>query len=79
VIKKLVQYPEVVKEVGDNYQVYKIPLFAHEIATEFHKFYDNCRIIGDEREAIRLKIIKATEVVLKDCLWLMGIESKEKM
>ncbi|MDD5731569.1 MAG: arginine--tRNA ligase [Patescibacteria group bacterium] len=78
-IKKLSQYPELIKEVGENYQVYKIPFFAHEIATEFHKFYDNCRIIGDEREAIRLKIIKATEVVLKDCLALMGIEAREKM
>lgn len=78
-IKKLSQYPEIVKEVGENYQVYRVPFFAHEIATEFHKFYDNCRIIGDEREAIRLKIIKATEIVLKDCLGLMGIKAKEKM
>jgi len=78
-IKKLVQYPEMIKEVGESYQVYKVALFAHELATVFHKFYDNCRIIGDEREGIRLNIIKATETVLKDCLELMGIEAKERM
>jgi arginyl-tRNA synthetase len=78
-IKKLSQYPEMIKEVGNSYEVYKIPLFAHEIATTFHKFYDNCRIIGDEREAIRIKIIKATKIVLEDCLGLMGIEAKKKM
>ncbi len=68
-----------IKDVGNSYEVYKIPLFAHEIATSFHKFYDNCRIIGDEREANRIKIIKATKIVLEDCLGLMGIEAKEKM
>jgi len=78
-IKKLSQYPEIVKEVGETYQVYRIPFFAHEVTEEFHKFYENCRIIGDEREAVRLKIIKATEIVLKDCLGLMGIEAKNRM
>ncbi len=79
VVKKLSGYPELVKQVGESYEVYRLATYIHDLATDFHKFYDNCRIIGDEREAIRLKIIKATEIVLKDCLGLMGIEAKKKM
>lgn len=78
-VKKLAQYPEVVKEVGENHQVYKLPFFAHELAEAFHKFYENCKIIGDEREHIRVRIVKATGIVLKDCLSLMGIEAVKKM
>ena len=78
-IRKLSQYPELIKEVGESYEVYRLAFYAHELATVFHKFYDNCRIIGDEREIIRLKIIKATKVILEDVLKLMGIEAKAKM
>lgn len=77
--KRLIQYPEIIKEIGESYQVYKLAFFAHELATDVHKFYENCKIVGDERERIRTEIIKATKVVLEDCLGLMGIKAKKKM
>lgn len=79
VLKRLAQYPEIIKEVGESYEVYRIANYAHDLATDFHKFYDNCRIIDDEREVIRLKIIKAAKIVLEDCLALMGITAAKKM
>ena len=78
-IRKLAQYPELVKEVGESYQVNKIAFYAFELAEAFHKFYDNCRIIGDDKRDERLKILKASKIVLENCLRLMGIEAKSKM
>jgi len=78
-IKKLAQYPGTIREVGESYQVYKIAFYAYDLAESFHKFYDHCRIVGDPREEIRLKIVKATKVVLDDALGVMGIKPKKKM
>jgi len=78
-IKKLIQFPDIVEEIAKTYEAQKIAIYTLGLAETFHKFYENCRIIGDEREKQRLAILTATKIVLGNCLGLMGIKAVEKM
>jgi len=81
-IKKLIKLPEIVEEIVGDYQVQKLPTYAIELADSFHRFYEKCPVInsGDANlTAARLLLLKATQVVLKNTLDLMGISAPEKM
>ncbi|MBI2448611.1 arginine--tRNA ligase [Candidatus Microgenomates bacterium] len=78
-IKKMLEWPGLISEIAGNFQVYKVANYAYELAGVFHRFYDNCRIIGDEREKERLLLIRASKIILESVLRVMGIEAKKKM
>jgi arginyl-tRNA synthetase len=81
-IKKLIKLPEIVEEIVGDYQVQKLPTYAIELADSFHRFYEKCPVInsGDNNlTAARLLLLKATQIVLKNTLDLMGISAPEKM
>ncbi len=80
-IKKLVQFPEIVGEVAGDYQLQRIPQYAIELAESFHRFYQEVKVITDNKEETqaRLALVKATQTVLKNTLDLMGISAPQKM
>jgi arginyl-tRNA synthetase len=79
-IKLLLQYPEMIREVTNSYEVQKVPFYALELARTFHDFYTKCRVIdNDEVIASRLVLVHATKKVLAETLGLMGISTPESM
>lgn len=81
-IKKLIGLPDLIEEIVGDYQVQKLPFYAVKLADAFHRFYENCPVLqaeNDELKAARLKLLKATQIVLKNTLALMGISAPEKM
>lgn len=80
-IKKLVQFPEIVGEVAGDYQLQRIPQYAIELAESFHRFYQEVKVITDNKEETqaRLALVRATQIVLKNTLDLMGISAPQKM
>ena len=83
-IRKLVTLPELVESMAVNLEPHHLPHYAQELATAFHWFYQQCRVVSSEPgdEAItkaRLKLVKASAVVLGRCLRLMGMEAPEHM
>jgi arginyl-tRNA synthetase len=80
-IKELVRFPEIVEDVARNYQIQKIPQYTTDLATIFHKFYKDCRVISEDKELTktRLSLVLAAKIVLKNTLDLMGISAPEKM
>jgi arginyl-tRNA synthetase len=53
--------------------------YLYELAQEFNRFYEKCRIIGDEREAVRLSLVVQYRDTLARGLGLLGIVAPEKM
>jgi len=53
--------------------------YLYELAQNFNRFYESSRIIGDPRQAIRLKLVEAYAQVLKNGLELLSIPVLEKM
>lgn len=81
-IKQLVKLPELVEEIASGYQVQKLAFYARDLANAFHNFYEKCPILNAESEDIksrRLELLKATQIVLKNTLDLIGVSAPEKM
>ncbi len=80
-IKKLIQFPEVVEDTARDYHAQRLPQYALELARAFHAFYEQHRVITDDTEvsAARLALVGASQIILKNTLALMGIGAPEKM
>jgi arginyl-tRNA synthetase len=81
-IKYLMEYPELVKDLAKTYQVHKLTTYATKLADLFHKFYENCRVLNAETEELqeaRFSLVKAGKIVLGNTLALMGIDAPERM
>jgi len=80
-IKELIKFPEIIEDTAKDYQVQRIPQYAIDLATSFHRFYRDCRVLteNDSLTKARLGLILATKMVLKNTLDLMGISAPEKM
>lgn len=80
-IKKLIQFPEVVEDIAKDYHVHRLPRYAYELARTFHNFYERERIIGEDKKlmGVRLALVSASQIVLRNTLRLMGISAPEKM
>jgi len=80
-VKLLIRLPEIVEDITKDYQVQRLPQYAIDLATAFHCFYKDCRVISQDKELTqaRLALILASQVVLKNTLFLMGIAAPEHM
>ena len=83
-IRKMVQLPELVESMATTMEPHHLPHYAQDLATAFHWFYQQCRVVSGTpgEEAItmaRLKLVKAAAIALGRCLRLMGMEAPEQM
>ncbi|MEK7071700.1 MAG: arginine--tRNA ligase [Patescibacteria group bacterium] len=80
-VKQLIKLPEVVEDITKDYQVQRLPQYATDLATAFHQFYRDCKILSEAEglQKARLGLVLATKIILKNTLDLMGISAPEKM
>ena len=80
-IKQLLKFPEVVSEMAKDYQLQRLPQYSFELASAFHQFYRDCRVISDNQKltAARIALLSAAKIVLKNTLLVMGISVPKKM
>jgi len=81
-VKQLIKLPEVIEDTAKDYQTQRLTKYSQDIATAFHKFYADCRVIDEKQPELtqaRLSLASATQVVLKNILSTMGISAPEKM
>lgn len=57
----------------------KIPDYLKSLASTFHKYYNENRVIGSENEDAQLKLFAIVALSIKTALSLIGIKAKEKM
>jgi arginyl-tRNA synthetase len=78
-IKQLAEFPSVVREATDRRGPQMITDYSIRLADDFHRFYDRHRVLGEEQEAFRLGLCRATQTVIARCLDLVGVEAPERM
>jgi arginyl-tRNA synthetase len=80
-IRQLIRLPEIVFLAADMMAPHQLTYYAQELASTFHAFYRDCRVVteNDELTAARMKLVKATQVVLVSLLKLMGMSVPERM
>jgi arginyl-tRNA synthetase len=80
-IRKLLNFPELIETVTMTLEPHHLAYYAQELATVFHAFYKDCRVVSDD-EALtkaRLKLVKAAQTVLAKTLHLMGMTAPDRM
>ena len=80
-LKKLIQFPEIVEDTVGDYQIHRLSRFALELARIFHNFYEKHRVITSDKQLtrVRLNLVFGTRIILKNILDLMGITAPDKM
>ncbi|HIE18081.1 MAG TPA: arginine--tRNA ligase [Dehalococcoidia bacterium] len=80
-IRQMVLLPEIVELVASTLEPHHLPYYALDLATVFHSFYKQCRVISKNRELTwaRLKLVKAAAIILARTLHLMGMTAPESM
>ncbi|PID98696.1 arginine--tRNA ligase [Candidatus Saccharibacteria bacterium] len=76
---KLTEYPEVIAKTTSELMPHYICTYLYELAQEFNRFYEKNRVIGDGREAVRLRLVEAYAETLQNGLALLGIAAPERM
>ena len=73
--------PNVINESAKAYDPAKVTKYAVDIATLYHKFYNNCRIKGEEENVMqaRLSLSLAVKQVIKNILDMLKITCPESM
>ena len=80
-IKKLAAYPEEIAQSALHRAPHRIARYLYDLASMFHSFYKQGRIMGVEPELqqARLGLITVIANVLKHGLGVLGISAPEKM
>ena len=83
-VREIIRLPELIELMAANLEVHHLPHYAQELATAFHWFYQQCRVIstaeGDEEiTRARLRLCGAAQVALARCLSLMGMTAPDRM
>ena len=73
--------PEVIRLAARDYDPSGVNRYLVTLAGEFHRFYNACRIKGEEAAvlAARLKLADTVRAVIANCLSLIGVAAPEKM
>jgi len=80
-IRKMLLLPEIVEIVARTVEPHHLTYYAQDLATVFHSFYKQCRIVSQNEilTKARLRLVEAAKLVLAKTLYLMGMTAPEKM
>jgi arginyl-tRNA synthetase len=80
--RAIVRLPEVVEDAVMAEETHGITAYATELATTFHAFYRDARVIDEaepERSRARLALAEAARITLASSLGLLGISAPDRM
>ena len=80
-MRKIGLYPDILIGCAKTLEPFGLVRYLQEVAGAFHKFYDSCRVLDENKElsAERLGLINATQVVLGNGLRLLGVSAPQQM
>ena len=81
-IVKLLKYPEEIVDCANTLEPHRITNYLYEIASLFHKFFEECKIIDENnvnKSRMRMLIAFSVRQCLETLLSLLAIEAPERM
>ncbi|HHT66645.1 MAG TPA: arginine--tRNA ligase [Erysipelotrichaceae bacterium] len=81
-LKHLADFSNVVSDSATEKAPYKITNYIHSLAGLIHVFYNECRVIDRDNLLLsgsRLALVKASKIVLKNALTLIGVSAPTQM
>ena len=81
-VQTLTEFPQIVKEAGDEFSPALIANYIYELVKEYNQFYHDFSILREENEHLkvfRLVLSETIAHVIKTGMGLLGIEVPERM
>lgn len=84
-LAQLAQFPSVIATSAELREPHRIARYLEDLATGYHRFYDNCRVLPAAQSPVtainvaRLHVCRATQIVLRNGLDLLGVSAPERM
>ncbi|MCT4591299.1 MAG: arginine--tRNA ligase [Carboxylicivirga sp.] len=81
-MRMIANFPAIIAEAGKVYSPAIIANFVYDLAKEYNQFYHESPIAVEEDEqkrSLRLLLCKATGIVIKNGMWMMGIDVPDRM
>ena len=81
-LKHIALFTDVIADAAYTRSPNKICNYAYKLATYFHSYYGSCKINDSDNMELsneRLALAKATQITLKNALYLLGVSTPEKM
>ena len=81
-IRHVMNFPNIVKEAGEQYDPSSIANFSYALAKDFHRFYHDVRILNAETaeaKSFRIQLSIMVGNVLQKSFDMLGIEMPERM
>lgn len=79
VLRQIEYFEFIVKKATENFQPNEITKYLLNLTKAFNLFYEKMPVIGSKQESFRLMLCKSTAENIKLGLYLLGIETVEKM
>lgn len=79
--RRLSEFPSVVAGVVEYLAPHRLARYARDVASDFHQFYTECKILADDRELrlARLALCLSAKSVLARTLALIGVSAPDSM
>ncbi|MGE4385136.1 MAG: arginine--tRNA ligase [Endomicrobiaceae bacterium] len=80
-IKKLISFEDVLLICDKTKSPHHLTTFLIETADIYHRFYEKCRVLGNEKilTKTRIELLKAVSVIITKGLDLLGVSAPSKM
>jgi arginyl-tRNA synthetase len=83
-LRRMAALPEVVAAAAEQLAPHQLNFYATELATQFHAFYRDCRVLSSnpadrELSMARLRLCDAARITVARVLALMGMTAPERM
>ena len=78
-VRELARFTEVIRQSAKEYRVHHLTEYTLLLSKAFNKFYKSQQVIGSDHEKVRLKLVDASRITLKNSLKLLGIKAPEYM
>ncbi|MBV8171133.1 MAG: arginine--tRNA ligase [Candidatus Eremiobacteraeota bacterium] len=80
-IRRLTDFARTVGEAARARAPHRLAEYARDVATDFHAFYTECVVLGDDEalSSARLSLALASKTVLASALTLLGVSAPDRM
>jgi arginyl-tRNA synthetase len=80
-IKALLDFPDIVESAAQGLEPQRITAYLHEMAQLAHHWYHKYHVLGEPEpvQSARLALARATQLVLRNAMTLLGIHAPERM
>ncbi len=80
-IKQLLLFPESIESAAKHKEPHRLINYLNDLAAGFHKFYHDCRIVGEEESLAlaRMQLLECVAQVMANGLGILGIDAPDRM